>query len=599
MTAIEVANSRAAVITRRKDEWNLMGVVIRVAQLVLVGAGTAAFSLICQWPLAGKHNDLVALNVVTSLALTISGFALSWLRRLGSWHLALIGVGVLWSLRWTGSWEVGPLPMLSGYFNILIYAVGGQLMLLNPNRHASTRLDRAVVLWFWIGAPLTQIALIMTSSPEWAGFPRDVWWWNPFVNRDAFEAVALMTTVLDVAAAVAFVVALVRRVKWMVGLDRMISAPIYMATALCGALSAAATGEELLSLPSASAGYAVLCATFIAVPIGFVVASMLRELEHAAISRVLHQAFSDAPTDVHAAEAALRTSLRDPSLSLYIWDEASEGFIGQAGRRVELSGNVSKARMTRRLVAPNGNVVGFIDSDIALEHHPSLVETATSACAVALQNLQLHGDLEARLEQLQESRARIAQAALDERRRIERDLHDGVQQRLLAAVARLGVLQRRIDPSEAEIVDDVSVELRKTLEDLRNLANGIHPLELRQFGLKPALELVAERLPLLVESDIDDFRTETQIEATLYFVACEALANTVKHAQASRAAVLVMSTRDKFVLEVHDDGCGGASVANGSGLVGCDDRVRSIGGDFEVMRSSRLGGTLVKARIPL
>jgi signal transduction histidine kinase len=559
----------------------------------------AVFSLLCQLPIVDDQSTLVGLNVVTTASMVGCGLLLLGDMRFAPWCHGLIICGLLWTARWSGVWDVGPLPVLSGFFNVWTYAAGGQALLDTPNRFASTRLDRALIWWIWIGATLTQGALVLTSRPEWVGFQSSIWWPGIFSSDDAFRWASAWAVGTNVSSTIVFVLVLMRRIGRMAGLDRIVSVPIYVGAAGLAGVATAVSGKQMLAIPEFDSMYGLLAAITISLPLAFVGAALLRRLEHATISQALHHAFANTQCDITDVEIALRETLRDPTLRLFVWNESIGAFFDDE-HRIDTFRTPAPGRSLQELRAPNGECVALIDIDVALEHHPSLVATATQASAVALQNLRLHGDLEKRMEELQRSRARLVEAATEERTRIERDLHDGVQQRLLAVVARLGLLQRESDkPSSVALVKELSNEVRETLEDLRDLANGIHPPELRQFGLASAIEVVAERLPLEIKTDINPLRMSPTREITLYFVICEALTNVVKHASATKVDVATSVSGDEMILEVRDNGKGGADFTLGSGLTGCDDRVRSIGGQFEVERDANFGGTVIRARVPI
>jgi signal transduction histidine kinase len=203
--------------------------------------------------------------------------------------------------------------------------------------------------------------------------------------------------------------------------------------------------------------------------------------------------------------------------------------------------------------------------------------------------------------QLTASRVRIVQAGDEARRRIERDLHDGAQQRLVALALHLRLARNVADRPEVmrELLDDCSAELALALEELRELARGIHPAILTERGLEPALRAVADRSPVPVELDGQlEQRLEQLQEAALYFTASEALANVAKYAQASSVSIRTFATEGYAVIEIKDDGIGGANPARGSGLRGLGDRVEAVGGWLSVTSPPGVGTTVV-ATLPL
>jgi signal transduction histidine kinase len=191
-------------------------------------------------------------------------------------------------------------------------------------------------------------------------------------------------------------------------------------------------------------------------------------------------------------------------------------------------------------------------------------------------------------------------AADEERRRIERNLHDGAQNRLLALALELSKAQRRLggdaDPEVERLLAASVEELQSTVEELRTLARGLHPTALTEYGLAAALQSLTSKSPVPVTLDVPEERLDAQVEATAYFVAAEALNNIVKHAHAHRASVTAHHDGEMLVVEIEDDGLGGAGPREGSGLQGMADRVEALGG--RLLIDSKPGGTRVVAEIP-
>ena len=213
----------------------------------------------------------------------------------------------------------------------------------------------------------------------------------------------------------------------------------------------------------------------------------------------------------------------------------------------------------------------------------------------------LDAELRERLEDLRASRARLVEAGDAERRRLERDLHDGAQARLVALSMLLATARVRAagDPDVAGLLDQAREELQTSLTELRELARGIHPAVLTDRGLGPALEALVTRapVPVTVEADTGS-RLPAPVEAAAYFVVSEALQNVAKYAHATRATVTVRRLRGRVVVDVADDGVGGADATRGSGLCGLEDRVAALDGTIAV--SSPVGrGTRLRAEIPL
>ena len=225
----------------------------------------------------------------------------------------------------------------------------------------------------------------------------------------------------------------------------------------------------------------------------------------------------------------------------------------------------------------------------------SQIAEFTELVATAIANAESRAEVAA-------SRARIVAAADDTRRRIERDLHDGTQQRLVSLALELRLAQSGV-PAELSTLHAelgrIAAELDGAIDDLREISRGIHPAILSEGGLGPALRTLARRSAVPVELDAPaDSRFPAQIEVAAYYVVSEALTNTTKHARASRASIVVEERDGTLHLSVGDDGIGGAEPAQGSGLLGLRDRVEALGGSIHVS-SPRGGGTLVAVELPV
>jgi PAS domain S-box-containing protein len=229
-----------------------------------------------------------------------------------------------------------------------------------------------------------------------------------------------------------------------------------------------------------------------------------------------------------------------------------------------------------------------------------IVRDFTERHTSELERQHLQAELRMRFEELQASRARMVEAGDNERRRLERNLHDGAQQRLVALSLSLRLAQAKLaDPEAARtILDGAGEELAAALEELRELARGIHPAVLTDRGLGPALETLVGRTPLPVEVETElEERLPEQVEAAAYYVVSESLANVAKYANASSARVSITRRNGAAIVEVADDGIGGADPARGSGLRGLVDRVEALAGRLEV-ESAPGFGTHIRAEIP-
>jgi signal transduction histidine kinase len=295
---------------------------------------------------------------------------------------------------------------------------------------------------------------------------------------------------------------------------------------------------------------------------------------------------------------ALAQSLGDRTLSIAYWLPDRQAFVDERGYPVPLPEPGSDRAWTA--VDYDGRRVAAIVHDASLEATPELVQAAAAAASLALDNERLKADLRARVEELRASRVRIVEASNSARRRLERDLHDGAQQQLVAMAVELRLLRSRVgaDPDVTELVDRIEAKLGAALEELRELARGIHPMILTERGLAPALESLAERAPLKIESEIElPSRPPASAEAVAYFVIAEALTNVLKYAHADQATIKAHYEGNELLVEMRDDGVGGADASQGTGLQGLRDRVGALDGELDVV-SPPGAGTLVRARIP-
>jgi signal transduction histidine kinase len=296
---------------------------------------------------------------------------------------------------------------------------------------------------------------------------------------------------------------------------------------------------------------------------------------------------------------ALSRALGDPSLELAFWFPAEGRYVDSSGRPVELPD--SSAGRLSTVVERDGQPIAMLIHDAALEHNAELVDSVCAAAGLTLENERLQAELRARLAELQASRGRLVEATDAERRRIERDLHDGTQQRLVSIAMSLGLLESKLPASSDEarpIVHGARAALTAALAELRDLTQGIHPTILVERGLPAALDELCNRSALPAHLHVTlDARLPGQVESAAYFFVSEALTNAAKHSHASEIRVAVARDGALLTVEVADDGIGGAAGGSGSGLRGLADRVEALGGRLTV--SSPPGrGTTLRAEIP-
>ena len=369
-----------------------------------------------------------------------------------------------------------------------------------------------------------------------------------------------------------------------------------IAGALCLLLFTALLLVDLLAPTRSQVLLWIAVCSMFAVPAAFLAGLMRSRLARGGLADLFGRLPTMAPEQL---QAALARVLGDPGLIIAFPRADGRSYIDTDGRSVTLPVAGGEKSVTR--VKNDGLAVAALVYDRSLDDDPELVEAVGGAVTVALENRRLHAEALDRLAELQSSRERIIAASDAERRRIERNLHDGAQQRLVTLALQLSMLQRQIreDPDDAEqLAGAASEELAASLAELRELARGIHPAVLDQ-GLGYALEALALRspVPATLTNEIAG-RLPEPVEFAAYFVASEALTNVAKHAAATRVSIGVASSPDLVVVEISDNGIGGASTDLGSGLRGLADRVEALGGRLTISGTSG-GGTTVTARMPL
>jgi signal transduction histidine kinase len=291
--------------------------------------------------------------------------------------------------------------------------------------------------------------------------------------------------------------------------------------------------------------------------------------------------------------------LGDERVQLLVWSPERGAYVDDRGLPVDLPQPTSERAVT--VIEYGGTPVAAMVHDLVLLEDPRLVEAVTAAIRLAVHNETLHAQLRGQLIEVAASRARIVEAADAERRRIERNLHDGAQQRLLSVAVGLKVALQKL-PDQAEPAARAAMrhavsELGGAIEELRTLARGLHPAILSESGLGAALESLADRAPCDVDLTcelVDE--PPLHVATAAYFAVSEALTNATRHARARHLEVEVEQRATELVVRVTDDGAGGASLAGGTGLQGIRDRIRTLGGELRLHSDAH--GTRVEVTLP-
>jgi signal transduction histidine kinase len=518
-------------------------------------------------------------------------------RRIGA---LMVAIGFAWFAAGLTRIEVSLVASVGSALSGLWTALAVYLLLAFPDGRMKTQLDRLIAGAIVFDTIVCQLLVLLFSPTIETGASNAFVLWP---SQTAADWIALAQQALLIAIAVTVLGVFAERWQSASPPLRRALAPVYCAGAVTLALITATLLVTRLaggSLPGAvDVGRTMFSFTLVAlalVPLSFLAGLVRARVARLMVGELLVELReSRAPG---ALRDALARVLHDPSLEIAYWLPDHEAYVGVDGRPAELPGQGS-GRVTT-VLEHDGARVAVLIHDASLRDEPELVRAACSAAGIAVDNERLHADLRTRLEELRRSRLRVIEAADEERRRLERNLHDGAQQGLATLAVELAMLADHLgsDPAAKRMLAHAQDELADSLDELRELARGIHPAVLTDHGLAVALDALAARAPFTVRLAVEpgDGLPE-RIEVAGYYVISECLANTAKYAQASEARVAVSRANDHVVIEVVDDGVGGASRDAGSGLRGLTDRVEALGGTLEL--SSPIGlGTRVRAEIP-
>jgi signal transduction histidine kinase len=473
------------------------------------------------------------------------------------------------------------------------------LLLVFPHgRRVSGKIDRLLVLAFAVPAVIMQLAWLLFLEERGhlllsRGFSNAFLVWP---NVRIAHAIESGQRSLFLPATVSLFLVLAWR--WLTASPplRRVLVPVLAGAATMLSFAVLLTTD----LISGSRVQLVLLVTYVVlatVPLAFLAGFLRSRLGRAAVGELL----LELPGNPSPGELrdALAKSLRDPSLALAYWlPQFDTGWADLEGRPVELPSDGSGRATT--FIDRDGARLAALVHDPALDEEPELLAAVGAAAGIALENGRLHAEQRAHLEELKGSRARVIEAGQKERQRLERDLHDGAQQRLIALSLELGRLEKQLggDTGAQARVDQARREIAVSLEELRAVSRGLHPAVLSGHGLAVALESIAAHAPVPVRLTVAlEGRLPELIEVAAYYVVSEALANIGKHAAATSVTIDVARTDGVVVIEVVDDGVGGADTERGSGLRGLADRVEAHGGRLRVWSPSGCG-TRLRAEMP-
>jgi signal transduction histidine kinase len=490
-------------------------------------------------------------------------------------------------LQWTSQPLLNTVGQLC---DLLVAALWLHVFLAFPTGRLAGRQERVVVVIAYLAAVGLQVVALMLG-----GF-NDHHLLVVTKQPAAAEAVQDVQLLLISALALIGVVLLWRR--WW-GLPRWQRRRPAQIVINCFSLSLVMLAALLVAGAFQLPGFDIIqLATFAVAglaPLAFLAGLLDARLAKGGVGELIVQLRSDPAADLREL---LARALRDPTLSLIYWLPQYGSWADQDGNPTNLPAPESGRQVT--LVEQNGEQIAALVYDATLGEEPELVEAVSAAAGIALENGRLEAELRARLQELQGSRTRVVEAQQNERRRLERDLHDGAQQRLVALALELGMLaeQADSDPTTQSRLKRARGELAESLDELRDIARGLHPAVVSGHGLAVALESLVAVTPLEVRLKTDGLpRLPEQLEVAAYYVVSESLTNAAKHSQASRVSVAVGVTDDTLIAEIVDDGIGGADSERGTGLRGLADRVEALNGRLRIW-SATGQGTRVRAEIP-
>jgi signal transduction histidine kinase len=568
-----------------------------LAWSVLVGIAAVLAALGCGWA-HWRGHPLAALITLLECGVTAAaGVLLATGRGTRRTGMLMTLASFLWALAWVAAWNSGPGPIVSVFAQSLFFLCGAVAILYYPDGRLYGWLRRwsigaAVVL---IGG---QAVLCLTAPPEKFGFKPDVIW-PSFVDSDRIPELGVdVVTGANLLLAITFGVVLWERGRRLHGVERALTVPVLGLVGVVGVVAAIIQAGDLSDLDAYLEAYVAQGTLALFVPLALLGVALRRRWAEVAIAdqllRLTH------PPSAERVQAALREVLHDASLELYFWVPRQNEYVDQSGRAVPGADDELTEGPRWRVDArtEQGAPLAVIDADAELRRHEGLVRAALAAGGRALENAQLHAEVQARIEQVRAAQMRLLQAEAAERQRMERDLHDGAQQRLVGLAMRLAAVEQAVaEPDARAEVRRCREAATEALAELRAFVRGIHPGLLADEGLGPALESLAERLQLSIKLEVTAARPASALERAMYLGLAEAMTNAARHAGVDEVLVRLWDAYHYVVGEVVDAGSGGAKAVRGGGLAGIQDRARALRGEVEIF-SRPDAGTTVRIWLP-
>jgi signal transduction histidine kinase len=574
--------------------------------VLVVAAASVPLGIYGEWAFAhaGATTPTLLYDLTVGWAFVAAGVVASRRQPDSGSGLLMACEGLSWfltNLQGSGEQALALVGVLVGVLNEAVLA---HLVLTFPTGRTSSRLELALVLIIYAIAATGGLAYLDTTGPSYDPYRCQgcttgvlLFAGDPALMGAAQRAVEASGSIAGLAV---IGVVLSRWVNSTVA-ERRLHAPLWLSLGACTLL----TGTHVMAVfqvdltGTVSQAYVWLSDIIqLAMPFAFLGVALRLRMTRAAVGELVLERGSELSLD--GLRAALRRALGDPSVEMGLWHEGSGEYRDSAGRTIALPG-AGDRRVANRINWAGGPVA-MVVHDQALSADPRLVQTIASALRLVAERARLLEHLQGQLEEVRASRARIAEADDAARRRLERDLHDGAQQRLVTLSMTLASTLRQLRnlPGASDLQATLVLagdELRQSLAELRELAHGIHPSVLSDHGLAGAIQSLVARMPMLVEVVAVADRFPPPVELTAYYVLCEALTNVARHSGATHARVSAVGEHGRLVVDVVDDGAGGAVAKPGSGLRGIADRVEACGGTLSV-QSPPGGGTRLRAELP-
>jgi signal transduction histidine kinase len=561
-----------------------------VQTLVLVVAGVLGVWILVGSAQSGQFGLNTTLTVLVGWSFVACGTFL-WARRRVRLGPLMVAFGGLWLLGRSLLLVQQPIPFTAGmWISDLSAAAFAVFLLAYPAGRIGSRIDWAIaVIFLFVSIPLEFVWLLFLEVEGGLNVLAIA------PNETAAQVVDGVQRSLLALGALLLTGTVLRRWLRSSGPVRRQTTPVLIGAGAILLASASWILQPLgITLPELNN---LVLAAQLATPIAIVAVLLRARMARVAVADFVIE-LGQTPTPARLRDA-LADALGDPSLQVAYWSPARERFEDSAGEPMEVPEIGASQAVT--MLERDGVREAAIVHDAILLDDPGLIAAVAGALRLAVANDRLTAEVKTQLEEVRASRARIVEAGDLERRRVERDLHDGAQQRLISLSLELRVARSALgddaDPAVRRSLERASDEATAALAELRDLALGIHPLILTESGLGAAVESLADRSPVDVAVDIGPERYPAAVEGAAYFVISEALANVAKYASAANARVRVRPFEHHMTIEVEDDGVGGADPRSGSGLSGLRDRLAALDGTLAIDSPSG-GGTRLSARIP-